>query len=120
MGNALARLEQKLQSSRMSFKRFREKENNVVTKMVNSTIATGSSFGLAYYTARFPDKSTILGAPVSLVVGGLALLAEISGYAGKDGTEYVGAIATGGLCAYGAAQGTERGAAAADSAAQAA
>jgi hypothetical protein len=106
--NSLARAQDKIRSMRDSFNRKRHAEKNSVRSVTHKAIAGGSAFALAYYQHRFPERAEIMGAPVSLVVGGVGLLAELMGWGGGE-SDMIGAIGGGGLDCYAALKGAEMG-----------
>jgi len=115
--NALVRVERQLEATRSRFADFRKRENSTVRTTIHGGLSTMTAFGMAYFSNRYEDKAEVFGMPVSLFVGGLAMIAQTMGWAGSE-SDLVGSVGIGSLCAFGAQKGFEKGHDAAVEAAQ--
>lgn len=76
---------------------------------LKTTVAVGSSFGLSWLEARYPERQKIAGMPLSAVVGGAAMIAGAMGWGGTESTTILEAVGIGGLATWAAQRGRESG-----------
>lgn len=116
---SLARIEREKDSLKNRLAKMKAESEGTIKRGIRTLASAGTAFGMGYFAAAYPDKSTILGMPVSLAVGGAAFLADAMGWAGKEG-DMVGAIGDGAIDAFACQKGLEMGAAARQAATNAA
>jgi len=106
---ALVKAREQNERQKALIKRLKSKGEDATKTAVRTAAAMGTSFAVSYVEGRYPDKSEILGIPVSLAVGVGLTVTGAMGWAGKESSELVQSAGDGALSAYAARRGYDMG-----------
>jgi hypothetical protein len=98
-------------------KKTEEEGASAIQKAIDAAVISASAFGFGWFESRYPDKSAILGVPVSLAVAGSAAIASAMGVEGADGL--IESVGAGALASFATRKGAQYGAEARQKALQA-
>lgn len=113
---ALAKAREQNERQKKMIARLRSKGEEATKTAVRTASAMGGAFAVSYVEGRYPDKSEIVGIPISLFAGIGLTVAGAMGWAGsRDTSELVQSAGDGCLAAYAARRGHEMGLEAAQS-----
>lgn len=91
---------------------LKDESQAAVQAGIRTGATMGTAFGVAYIEQRYPDKNTVFGVDLSLLLGVAGTAAGAFGWAGRDKqtNDLVEAAGLGGLAAFASKKGGEMGA----------